>query len=139
MGICVGHFPGVNADKVQELVVRTRVHDHPPVQTIPDDQLASPLSKLGRHGVIQGRLSGNQEAEGTLAGRLWLDIAARQLSPRSGLARNVSFKSSNAVRAWVTNMSTVGTDENIALHPLSVLQDGGRSGRVQVRDAARST
>lgn len=57
----------MNTDKVEHLVVVTWIHDNTSVGGITYDELAIMLCKMGGFRVVKNVLTGDEEAESTLA------------------------------------------------------------------------
>lgn len=57
----------MNADKVEHLIVIAWIHDDTSVRSIPYDELAVMLCKMGGFWVVESILTGDEESESTLA------------------------------------------------------------------------
>jgi hypothetical protein len=108
----------VNADKVEQLIVGARVDDHPSVGRVPHIDGTKVLGYAVGLGILERLLTGDKEAESILARAGWLNVL-RELGASDGV-------------------DTIGTDQDITLDNIAVLQSDGRVVRVNIDDFAGS-
>ena len=81
----IGFAFRMNANEIQDLIVRGGVHHHSAVRSIPDAELTCLLYKPACGWILLGDLSLHHESKSTFARSKWLNVASGYVGAGDGV------------------------------------------------------
>ena len=75
----------MNANEIQDLIVRGRVHYHSAIRTVHDDKLTSLFCEFACRRICQRDFPLHQESKSAFSGAEWFDIASWDVGAGDGV------------------------------------------------------